>query len=108
MFGNGKIGGEYVNGDTRVPYRDRETGWESERGFFEQALFGGGSDAEAYGQNVLGVLDTFGDTLDIGIGAAYLIGNLSNIIDEDAPVEDCTTKYYPAERKKNHGQKMGM
>lgn len=100
-------GGEYVGGDTRDTYRDRETGWESERGVFEQALFGGGSDAEAYGQNVLGVPGAFGDTLDIGIGAAYLIGNLGNIIDEDAPVEDCTTKYYPAERKKNHGPVMG-
>ena len=101
-------GGEYVGVNSTDPYRDRETGWESERGFFEQALFGGGQNAGAYEQNNLGVPDTFGDTLDIGIGAAYLIGNLGNIIDEDAPVEDCTTKYYPAERKKNHGQKMGM
>ena len=54
-----------------------------------------------------GGIFTFGDTLDIGIGAAYLIGNLGNIIDEDAPVEDCTTKHYPAERKKNRGQVMG-
>lgn len=100
-------GGEYVGGNTGNPYQYRETGWENERGFFEQALFGGGANAEAYEQNVLGVPDTFGDTLDIGIGAAYLIGNLGNIIDEDAPVEDCTTKYYPAERKKNHGPVMG-
>lgn len=28
-------------------------------------------------------------------------------IDEDTPVEDCTTKYYLAERKKNHGPVMG-
>lgn len=102
-----EVGGEYVGGNTGDPYRYRETGWESERGFFEQALFSGGSDAEAYGQNVLGVPGTFGDTLDIGIGAPYLIGNLGNIIDEETPVEDCTTKYYPAERKKNHGQVMG-
>lgn len=100
-------GGEYVGGDTGDPLRYRETGWESERGVFEQALFSEVSDAEAYGQNVLGVPDTFGDTLDIGIGAAYLIGNLSNIIDEDTPVEDCTTKRYPTERKKNHGPVMG-
>ena len=104
---DGNIGGgtdgEYQAADNGY----RETGWESERGFFEQALFGGGANAEAYGQNVLGVPDTFGDTLDNGIGAAYLIGNLSIIIDEETPVEDCTTKYYPAERKKNHGQVMG-
>ena len=100
-------GGEYVGGNKTDPYRDRETGWESERRLFEQALFGGGSNAEAYGQNVLGVPGAFGGTLDIGIGAAYLVGNLGNIIDEDTPVEDCTTKYYPAERKKNHGPVMG-
>lgn len=100
-------GGEYVGGNKTDPYRDRETGWENERGFFEQALFSEVSDAEAYGQNVLGVPGTLGDTLNIGIGAAYLIGNLSNIIDEETPVEDCTTKYYPAERKKNHGPVMG-
>lgn len=100
-------GGEYVGGNSTDPYRDRETGWESERGVFEQALFGGGQNAEAYGQNVLGVPGAFGDTLDIGIGAAYLVGNLGNIIDEETPVEDCTTKYYPAERKKNHGPVMG-
>ena len=35
------------------------------------------------------------------------INNLSNIIDEDAPVEDCTTKYYSVERKKNHSPVMG-
>ncbi|MGN0451339.1 MAG: relaxase/mobilization nuclease domain-containing protein [Acutalibacteraceae bacterium] len=100
-------GGEYVGVNSTDPYRDRETGWESERGFFEQALFGGGQNAGAYEQNVLGVPGTFGDTLDIGIGAAYLVGNLGNIIDEETPVEDCTTKYYPAERKKNHGPVMG-
>ena len=35
------------------------------------------------------------------------INNLGNVIDEETPVEDCTTKYYPAERKKNRGQVMG-
>ncbi|MGN0494522.1 MAG: hypothetical protein ACI4F7_12805 [Acutalibacteraceae bacterium] len=53
------------------------------------------------------ISDTFGGTHSIGTDTAYLIGNLSNIIDEETPVEDCTTKYYPAERKKNHGPVMG-
>ena len=99
--------GEYVGGNKTDPYRDRETGWESERGVFEQAIFSEVSNAEAYGQNVLGVPDTFGGTHSIGTDTAYLIGNLGNIIDEETPVEDCTTKYYPAERKKNHGPVMG-
>lgn len=33
--------------------------------------------------------------------------DLTNIIDEDAPVEDCTTTHYPTERKKKHGPVMG-
>lgn len=100
-------GGEYVCGNKTDPYRDREMGWESERRLFEQALFGEVSDAEAHEQTVLDISDTFGGTHSIGTDTAYLIGNLSNIIDEETPVEDCTTKYYPAERKKNHGPVMG-
>ena len=108
---NRKIGGgtdgEYQSADNG----HQETGWENERELFEQSLYasqyGGGQIGEAHEQTVLDISDTFGDTLDIGIGATYLIDNLSNIIDEETPVEDCTTKYYPAERKKNHGHVMG-
>ena len=108
---NRKIGGgtdgEYQSADNG----HQETGWENERELFEQSLYasqyGGGQIGEAHEQTVLDISDTFGDTLDIVIGATYLIDNLSNIIDEETPVEDCTTKYYPAERKKNHGHVMG-
>lgn len=108
---DGNIGGE-TDGEYRAADNGyRETGWENERELFEQSLYasqyGGGQIGETHEQTVLDIPDTFGDTLDIGIGAAYLVGNLSNIIDEDTPVEDCTTKYYPAERKKNHGPVMG-
>ena len=103
----GGTDGEYQSADNGY----RETGWENERELFEQSLYasqyGGGQIGEAHEQTVLDISDTFGDTLDIGIGATYLIDNLSNIIDEETPVEDCTTKYYPAERKKNHGHVMG-
>ena len=61
----------------------------------------GGQTGETYQQTVLACSDTFGGTHSVGTDAAYLIGDIGNIIDEDAPVEDCTTKYYPAERKKN-------
>lgn len=88
----------------------RQTGWENERELFEQSLYasqyGGGQAGKAHEQTVLDISDTFGGTNSIGIGAGYLIGSLGNIIDEDAPVEDCTTKYYPDERKKNHGPVM--
>lgn len=103
----GGTDGEYQSADNGY----RETGWENERELFEQSLYasqyGGGQAGEAHEQTVLDISDTFGGTHSIGTDTAYLIGNLSNIIDEDAPVEDCTTKYYPAERKKNHGPVMG-
>ncbi len=104
---DGGTDGEYRASDNGY----RETGWENERELFEQSLYasqyGGEQAGEAHEQTVLDISNPFGDTLDIGIGAAYLIGNLGNIIDGDAPAENCTTKYYPAERKKNHGPVMG-
>jgi len=108
---DGNIGGgtdrEYQSADNGY----RETGWENERELFEQHLYasqyGGGQTGEAYEQTVLDVSDTFGGAHSVGTDAAYLIGDIGNIIDEDAPVEDCTTKHYPAERKKKQGPVMG-
>ena len=39
--------------------------------------------------------------------AAYLAAGMTNILDEDRPIEDCTTKYYRPERRKKHGMTMG-
>ena len=108
--GDGNVGGgtdrEYQSADNGY----RETGWENERELFEQRLYasqyGGGQAGEAYEQTVLDIADPFGGTHSIGTDAAYLIGDIGNIIDEDAPVEDCTTKHYPAERKKKQGPVM--
>lgn len=108
--GDGNIGGgieqKYHSADNGY----RETGWENERELFEQHLYasqyGGGQTGQAYEQTVLDGSDTFGGTHSVGTDAAYLIGNIGNIIDEDAPVEDCTTKHYPAERKKKQGPVM--
>ena len=90
--------------------RYRETGWENERELFRESLYasqyGGGQTGEAYEQDVLDISDTFGGAHSVGTDAAYLIGDIGNIIDEDAPVEDCTTKHYPAERKKKQGPVM--
>ena len=77
---------------------------------FEQHLYasqyGGGPTGEAYEQAVLDISDTFGGAHSVGTDAAYLIGDIGNISDEDAPVEDCTTKHYPTERKKKQGPVM--
>ncbi len=43
----------------------------------------------------------------LGTDTAYLFADLTNIIDEDAPVEDCTTMRHPQHRKKNNGPVMG-
>ena len=108
--GDGNVGGgtdrEYQSADNGY----RETGWENERELFEQHLYAsqysGGQTGETYQQTDLAWSDTFGGTHSVGTDAAYLIGDIGNIIDEDAPVEDCTTKYYPAERKKKQGPVM--
>ena len=109
--GDGNIGGgieqEYQSADNGY----RETGWENERELFEQHLYatqyGGGQNGEAYEQDVLDISDTFGSAHSVGTDAAYLIGDISNMIDEDAPVEDCTTMHQPRRQKKNTGPVMG-
>ena len=109
--GDGSIGGgtdrEYQSTDSGY----RETGWENERELFEQHLYalqyGGGQAGEAYEQTVLDISDSFGGTHSVGTDAAYLIGDISNMIDEDAPVEDCTTMHQPRRQKKNTGPVMG-
>ena len=109
--GDGNIGGgieqEYQSTDNGY----RETGWENERELFEQHLYAsqysGGQTGEAYEQDVLDISDTFGGAHSVGIDTAYLIGDIGNIIDEDAPVEDCTTMHQPRRQKKNTGPVMG-
>ena len=109
--GDGNIGSgtDQEHWETDDGYR--ETGWENEREFFRESLYasqyGGGQTGQAYEQAVLDVADTFSGTHSVGTDTAYLIGDIGNLIDEDAPVEDCTTMHYPTERKKKHGPVMG-
>jgi hypothetical protein len=46
-------------------------------------------------------------TASLGTDAAYLVADLWELIDEDEPIEDCTTMPHHPERKKNHGPVMG-
>ncbi len=89
----------------------RETGWETERGVFEESLFASGTGtidyAAVHQTDVADSNDPVGDLVDIGIGAARLVGRLGRVIDDDHPKEDCTTKRFPRERKKKHGPTMG-
>jgi len=108
--GDGNIGDGTEQEYPSIDNRYRETGWENERELFRESLYasqyGGGQTGEAYEQDVLDISDTFGGTHSVGTDAVYLIGDIGNIIDEDAAVEDCTTKHYPAERKKKQGPVM--
>ena len=78
---------------------------------FEQHLYasqyGGGQAGEAHEQAVLDISDTFGGAHSVGTDAAYLIGDIGKIIDEDAPVEDCTTMHQPRKQKNNTSPVMG-
>ena len=55
--------------------------------------------------------DSLDAALDLGIDAAYLVADLSNVLEDDRRVEDSTTIRRPRRQKKNteqtHGQTMG-
>ena len=85
----------------------RETGWENERELFERALFGEGDYGASYEEDVSDLYDPVRGSDSIGTDTLYLIGGIGNLIDEDAPVEDCTTMHQRKERKKYNGPVMG-
>lgn len=85
---------------------DGTTGWENERGIWEGNLAGAGTDEAYFQKAVLDLDDPQPDLGGLGIDAAYLAAELTNIID-DRPVEDCTTKHFRPERKKHTGPTMG-
>lgn len=83
------------------------TGWESERAVFAESLFGTGNGESVYEAEYADWAYTDGGADRLGTDTAYLFADLTNIIDEDAPVEDCTTMRQPQHRKKNNGPVMG-
>ena len=84
-----------------------ETGWEREREIFASTL-GSDSAHETADQAVLlDRHDPQSDPVALGTGAAYLAADLWELMDEDEPMEDCTTMPYHSERKKHHGPVMG-
>lgn len=83
------------------------TGWEDERAVFAGTLFGAGSGEDVPEAQYPAVDDSYRGSYPVGTGLAYLFGHMTNIIDEDAPKKDCTTIYYPPERKHKRGQRMG-
>ena len=86
----------------------RETGWENERELFKRALFGERDYGASYEEDVSDLYDPIRSSDSIGTDTLYLIGGIGNLIDEDAPVEDCTTMHQRKERKKYNGPVMGV
>ena len=80
------------------------TGWESERELFEDYLFGEGNYESVYEAPQSYCSDTNSNTRGLGTDTAYFIAGLTNIIDEDAYIEDCTTMNYAPSRKKKEQQ----
>lgn len=86
----------------------RETGWENERELFERSLTADGQGEEVYAPDILDHGYPFSDHGGILSDTAYLAADITDIIDEDTPVEDCTTRRFLSEHKKKHsGPVMG-
>ncbi len=83
------------------------TGWEDERAVFAGALFGAADGEGVPETQYSAVDDSYRGAYPVGTDLAYLFGHMTNIIDEDAPKKDCTTIYYPPDRKHKRGQYMG-
>ena len=80
------------------------TGWENERSAFTAYIFGTGENGETPENSVLDFAPADSDTAAVLVDAAYLVGDISRIIDNDHPVEDCTTMHrYGQKKKKEHG-----
>lgn len=107
-IGYEESGGELYRLDENGGIGYRETGWEDQRELFERSLNADGQDGELYVQDILDHGYPFGDNGGVLSDAAYLAADIADIIDDDAPVEDCTTQHFPAEhKKKNSGPVMG-
>ena len=86
---------------------DGETGWEREREIFASHLRTDHANEEADQAVLPDYPDPRSYTASLGTGAAYLAADLWELMDEDEPIEDCTTMPHRPERKKNYGPVMG-
>ena len=79
----------------------RLTGWENERGIFEAFILGEGISYYSDETPDVNFTDAGSHTDDYDAALGYLVADLTDIIDEDRPIQDCTTIHYPKERKKH-------
>ena len=94
-----------TNGESSL--QNAVTGWEDQRAVFEAALRDGGTAETLHEEAVLDFSDPGIDYAGLGMDAAYLAAGMTNILDEDRPIEDSTTKHYRPERRKKYGMTMG-
>ena len=109
LEGNSIVGTEFSAEDGAISSGDCEepiiTGWENQRKFFTESLFGAGENEQIHGPAVLDSPDSFGGAGDIGIDIAYLSANVAEIIDEDYHPQDSTTMPKQKRKKRALGQK---
>ena len=84
-----------------------ETGWEREREIFASTLRADHAHEEAEQALLPDRYDPRSYPASLGTGAAYLAADLWELMDEDAPMEDCTTMPQHPDRKKHQGPVMG-
>ena len=105
---NEEIGGGIFRLDENGNVGYRETGWENQRLLFEQSLNADGYGGEVFEPDILDYGYSLGDNGAVLSDAAYLAADITGIVDDDTPVEDCTTMHFPSEHKKKHsGPVMG-
>jgi len=103
-----EIAGDFGTNESsdREPYT---TGWEPERAEFVQSLSAAENDERLSLENILDQSDPGGFDYSLGADAAYLVGDLSRIIDNSGDdIEDSTTIHYRPERKKKDQERGGM
>ena len=84
-----------------------DTGWEREREIFTSNLRSDHAHEEADHAVLLDRHNPQSYTASLETDAVYLAADLWKLIDEDEPIEDCTTMPHHPERKKSHGPVMG-
>ena len=83
------------------------TGWENERRIFKAALFGKTNPEQALFKADTSFTYADTDIGNLGTGTLYLAAELTEIVDEEQPVEDCTSQPFHRERKNTQNGSMG-
>lgn len=91
--------------DREYAQRFGKTGWEDEREFFRKTQMGQRAYREPDQDTLSDLTYPDGTAYHLGADTAYLVADLTNIIDNNHPVKDSTTMKPPQQKKKE--QKRG-